>query len=222
MNIVLLIIGIITFFQAGGVTALIKGIKRSIKFLKRFGKKGIKKLKGFNRKQIKEVFDEIDETTPKRIPFKIKKMNSRYINEETGKNSWCAPKKVKYLNKLERLEFKIEVINGKLYDFKGNVLDTKDAGTLFNGKGKAMFVMDENGFIYVSKIQSRRKFHHSSFLAGQSVSGAGEVKVINGVIKEISRKSGHYTPSKTINLQVVEVLKQQGVNVNKILITDGF
>ncbi|TWU57656.1 hypothetical protein [Rubripirellula reticaptiva] len=40
------------------------------------------------------------------------------------------------------------------------------------------------------------QFHHSSFLRGNSVKGAGEWMVKNGTLKIITSKSGHYRPQK--------------------------
>ena len=38
-------------------------------------------------------------------------------------------------------------------------------------------------------------FHHSTFLSGSAVMAAGELVVQQGVVKCITAKSGHYTPS---------------------------
>ncbi|WP_271729868.1 deaminase domain-containing protein [Aquimarina algiphila] len=43
--------------------------------------------------------------------------------------------------------------------------------------------MSEDGKIYISKYNEFGKFHHSSFLSGQSIAAAGEIKIDNGIIK---------------------------------------
>lgn len=82
--------------------------------------------------------------------------------------------------------------------------------------------MSKEGRIYASLQQSVGEFHHSSFLAGEAVASAGELKVTKGVISEITRKSGHYQPSKNINNQLLKHLEKEGVDVENIIIKDGF
>ncbi|CAM1372485.1 hypothetical protein TPENAI_70141 [Tenacibaculum litopenaei] len=221
------IIAIISLFLlvyqiALGVSNLINFIGKSVTFIKRFGRKGLNKLKKLNKKQLKEVFDDLDDPKHLRVKLKTVKMKSNYIGEETGINSWCAPSKVKYFDEFERIKYKLTIKDGKLFDNKGVLFDTSKAGTIHSGKGRVMFVMDENGIIYASKFQIRGKLHHSSFLAGKPVASAGELKVVNGIIKEISRKSGHYKPSKAINKQIIKVLKTSGVETKSIKIINGF
>lgn len=220
IQIVSLLIGV--FQLANGIVSFMKFSRKGLQYIKRYGRKGIDKLKKLNKRQIKETFDDLDDSKPLRIKLKTVKMKSNYIGEETGIDSWCAPSKVKYFDEFERIKYKLTIKDGKLFDSKGVLFDTSKAGTIHSGKGRVMFVMDENGIIYASKFQIRGKLHHSSFLAGKPVASAGELKVVNGVVKEISRKSGHYTPSKVINKQIVKVLKSSGVETKSIKIIDGF
>ncbi|WP_299248069.1 hypothetical protein [uncultured Aquimarina sp.] len=145
-------------------------------------------------------------------------MSEHYKGEETG-NGWCAPKKVKYLSDAQRAELKLTIKDGKVYDAKGNLYDTSDAGTFFSGKGKSIFVMDSQGNIYASKYQAVGEFHHSSILGGEPVAGAGEITVKNGVITEVSNRSGHYQPTQEINKQVLEQINSEGINIDNIDVT---
>ena len=147
-------------------------------------------------------------------------MLSKYIGEETG-NGWCAPSAVKYLDDVERLEYELAIVDGKLYTKNGKLFDTTLADTIFSRR-KSIFVMSKDGRIYSSLSHSVGKFHHSSFLAGSEVASAGELRVINGIIKEVTRKSGHYQPSKSINNQFIKQLEKEEVKVKDIIITDGF
>jgi hypothetical protein len=45
-------------------------------------------------------------------------------------------------------------------------------------------------------------FHHSSFLAGEPVASAGEIRAKNGVLELVSNASGHYEPPKGLLFQV--------------------
>jgi len=168
------------------------------------------------------------EQKPLKIKLESTELKPKYegenfaVNPTTGKESWCWPYAVKYLDSFERLKYKVKVKNGKLYDKDGIVIDTSNAGTLDYTSGKAIFVMDNEGNIFLSNIYDRGYFHHSSFVSGQPVSGAGEIKVINGVIKEINISSGHYEPTLNLNKQVIEVLKEKGVDTKKINLTDEY
>ncbi|MFZ6876337.1 hypothetical protein ACO0LF_30130, partial [Undibacterium sp. Di27W] len=149
----------------------------------------------------------------------LKKMLPQYIGEETGA-VWGT--KVKYLNETERLKYQLDIKDGKLYDSTGSLFDTANAKSAFGGKGNAIFVMDENGAIYASKVQTVGKFHHSSFLSGEPVATAGELIVENGVLKEVTRRSGHYQPTANQLNQFLDKLRGSGVNLNNVKVGAGF
>jgi hypothetical protein len=162
---------------------------------------------------------KIEDKTPVNPKFTTKEMLKSYVGEETGK-IWGT--KVKYLNPLERTALEVFVKDGKLIDISGKLYDTTTAKSVFgSGKGKAIFVMDESGKMYISQTQTVGKFHHSSFLSGKPVASAGEIVVENGKIIEISNRSGHYQPTQIINLQVINELKRRGIDTSNIKIT-GF
>jgi hypothetical protein len=92
------------------------------------------------------------------------------------------------------------------------LFDTTRASSVFaGGEGKAIFVMDHDGNLFASTHQCIGKFHHTSFLAGQPVAAAGEMEVRNGEIVEMSRRSGHYHPSKEQLTQAATHLRSLGV-----------
>lgn len=122
---------------------------------------------------------------------------------------------VKYLKGAQRERFKLSVKDGKLYDSEGNLFDTSTAKSLHSTDPRAIFVMDENGNIYASTKHSMGKFHHSSFLAGGDIAGAGELKVSNGELKLLSDQSGHYKPSWAMTQQVIKELQSRGVPVGE-------
>ncbi|MGU7844106.1 hypothetical protein ACV22V_32200 [Burkholderia sp. AW33-5] len=120
-------------------------------------------------------------------------MNKDYVGEQFG-HVWGTA--VAYLNDVERAKYKVTVQNGLVLDAQGLPFDTSAASTAFaNNKGRAIFVMDHYGDIYVSNMQTSGKFHHSSFLAGAPVAAAGDIRIENGKVRIISRKSGHYQPT---------------------------
>jgi hypothetical protein len=132
-----------------------------------------------------------------------------YMGEEKGKVFGTS---VKYLNKEERAHYKVTIRDGKVFDADGKPFETRQASTAFKvDKGRAIFVMDAQGSIYISNEQTRGKFHHSSFFAGQPVAAAGDIRIEDGFITAISRKSGHYRPTPEQLNQVVQQLAHQNI-----------
>ncbi|WKB55793.1 hypothetical protein [Eleftheria terrae] len=142
---------------------------------------------------------------PKRVA-----MMAQYSGEETGR-VWGT--QVAYLNRSERRATKLTIdsSSGLIYDAAGQLFDTRHGGTGLE-RGHAIFVMDHNGELYASCDNVVGKFHHSSFLAGAPVAGAGTMKVINGQLQELTRRSGHYRPTEGQHHQVVDNLLRQGVS----------
>ncbi len=105
-------------------------------------------------------------------------------------------------------------IDGLLYINANHTtkFDTSAMVTAFKGRGWAIYVMSETGNLHASahSVGSR---HHSSLLAGASVAGAGEMRVLQGKLIEISNKSGHYAPAAAHFLQVFYVLQKRGVSL---------
>jgi len=124
----------------------------------------------------------------------------------------------------EQLEkCRLFVKNGLLHLVEdGLPFDTRDAKTWWSGHGRAMFVMDEHGNLYASLEQDVGRLHHSSFLGGKPVAGAGELEVHDGVPRVVTRKSGHYQPTPELLQQVRDMLRGQGIDVSGTLFGDGF
>lgn len=109
-------------------------------------------------------------------------------------------KGVKYLSEKEREAYEIFVQYDKIVDSEGNLLDTRGSISILEDGSPAdteyaIFVMTEDGKLYLSKNYAYGKFHHSSFIAGKPVAAAGEILIENGTIKKVTDGSGHYQPS---------------------------
>jgi hypothetical protein len=113
----------------------------------------------------------------------------------------------------ERLQYKVQFENGKLLKSDGSPLHTLDSSA-HGAKGYVMYVMDKDGNIYTAG--SDQVQHHSSFMAGRPVASAGEIKVENGVIKEIIDQSGHYAPTKGKTKQFETELKKNNVDLGEV------
>jgi len=90
--------------------------------------------------------------------------------------------------------------------------DTENLVTHFGGKGWAIYVMSDTGNIHASSHSVGYR-HHSSLLAGANVAGAGEMRVLQGKLVNISNKSGHYAPAAAHLLQVLHVLRKRRVSL---------
>ncbi|WP_446221743.1 hypothetical protein ACTWPB_17765 [Nocardia sp. IBHARD005] len=124
-------------------------------------------------------------------------------------------KHVKYLTEADREQFRLAVHDGLLYDSNGNLFDTASARTLWtpNG-GRAIFAMDKDGYLYAAPFHILGEFHHSSFLAGEPVAGAGEIAVAQGRVLMISDHSTHYQPARKFTRQVLDSLRRQGAEIS--------
>lgn len=135
----------------------------------------------------------------------------------------CKACVVKYLTATERLKRKLTWDEKtKIWlDAKGIPYDTARENAKYNLKASTRYelealekwgidpciwVMDTQGNLYVSAEQSPGKFHHSSFLAGGLVEGAGQVVFVDGKITHINNASGHYRPDIPSFRNVLEKL----------------
>jgi hypothetical protein len=154
-----------------------------------------------------------------------KKLEPDYKGEHdpNDMSRWCRPKTVRKMDADELEAHRLFVRDGKLYRASdGTPFDTAAASTAHSGGGKAMFVMDRHGNLYASNTQIVRELHHSSFLGGADVAGAGEIKVTDGVLDEMTRKSGHYKPTEAHNENVIDELGRQGLPTGPVKRGAGF
>ena len=97
---------------------------------------------------------------------------------------------------------KYPVDNGDIVTF-----GTPRFKTAFTGIGFAIWVADSKGTFYAGNHQVN-EFHHSSFMAGGAVFGAGEWAVANGKIIFMTHKTGHYRTPTYRFLDIVRILSR--------------
>jgi hypothetical protein len=119
------------------------------------------------------------------------------------------PPTVVYYDVHRRLPLEVSVKDGRLVDSQGVLVDTSDADEA-HGHKAAIFVMGPDGQILLSKVHEAGRFHTSSLLAGNPVSGAGLMVVEQGKIKNITACSAHYMPDQDLNKQVEDSLWMKG------------
>jgi len=87
--------------------------------------------------------------------------------------------------------------------------DTGESFSLHSDEpGVAIFTIGMDGEVYVNS-HIKYKIHHSSEFAGGDVISAGELVAENGVITEISNKSGHYSPKHREMMVMLSVFHEK-------------
>lgn len=123
----------------------------------------------------------------------------------------------------------------KMVGLDGATVSTHDAAPHVVQGAKAqrhIYAMDAAGQFYTAdatgenrargaKAQqegaaSQERFHHSSFLAGQGVAGAGEMRIIDGQVELFNDNSGHYRPTSKEMVQTAQSLDEQGAGIERI------
>jgi hypothetical protein len=136
-------------------------------------------------------------------------LRPEYRHEERGESQAYPGSTVTYLDADARRVYKVCVIGGRLCDAGGRWIDTRDAvAHRSHNQGRALYVMDGGGEIFVSIHQQRGVFHHSSLVSGAPVAAAGRIRVEAGLIREITNESGHYRPSRELSHQFLLALAQ--------------
>lgn len=99
-----------------------------------------------------------------------------------------------YLNAEERAKFRVHIRNG-VFEKDGRPYDTTDMYS-HGRRGYGAYTINANGEIsvFTHSLGTDRMFH-SSMNAGAPVFAAGELKIKQGVLMEITTSSGHYKPS---------------------------
>lgn len=154
------------------------------------------------------------------------------IKKESGDSTDIATVKTHYMSAAERAQTEIGVSNGKILDAKGALLDTTKASGIGTceeqAANKHIFVMNKEGTFRQADPWASKKVQvdadgltnaeltqHSSFEAGADVAGAGEMRVENGELQQVSDQSGHYRPDGTMFRQTLDQLEGKGVNMDK-------
>lgn len=214
------------------VARLIPGIEKPNTKLKRAGKKAAKIGKGLIAMEKKGIVGKvmndtylIEGATRDHIYvydseyFMKWKQTPTHLNFEDWmqvQNPNAIISKVCYLdNERSRERFKISFHQGCLYR---NLLrfNTNREKTQHSGPGYAIFVIDSNEQFFAGS-HIRGKFHHSSFLAGAAVIGAGEIETNPlGEIVTITNKSGHYQPDEMQILNTFRLLEQNNVDLIQV------
>lgn len=121
---------------------------------------------------------------------------------------------VNYLDESRRHLYEVTVRDGKVIGHHGP-LET-DSFAHKKHENYAIYVISPELKFYIGPYKSGH-FHHSSFLGGAPVIGAGEIKTDKeGTITHLSKDSGHYDPSDLHLEQTLAFLSSHGVDIASI------
>jgi hypothetical protein len=119
---------------------------------------------------------------------------------------------VAYLKESDRENYAIG-FSGKKLIFSAMVKEF--ASHLESGSQEIIFVLAAQQIFY-GGVKSIGEFHHSSFLSGAPVAGAGTFFLENGEIVKVSDHSGHYVPGIKEMIAVLKAMNAQGADLSSI------
>ncbi|XP_071701392.1 IQ domain-containing protein IQM6-like [Rutidosis leptorrhynchoides] len=119
---------------------------------------------------------------------------------------------IKYLSPIEREAYEATLEDGKLiYKLSRQLIDTRTGPA----KAKWIFVLSTSNILYVG-MKNKGKFQHSSFLAGGATLSAGQLVVIDGILKAVWPHSGHYLPTEENFEAFMSFLEQRHIDVQNV------
>lgn len=95
----------------------------------------------------------------------------------------------------------------------------REAGVKGLRQDFGFFVMSMSRDIYMMKqgdIGKGYRTFHSAYLAGDTIMAAGSMLIERGVIKGIRNDSGHYHPTASQTIALLQALRMLGVNLTNV------
>lgn len=126
------------------------------------------------------------------------------------------PSGVVYLSAEEREAYRVEV--------SGGILSWACGAGRLHSMGLKWIGEDDDVFIFVISPDRvlhanqgiANKFHHSSFLGGRPVLGAGQLIVNNGRLTMVSNSSGHYRPDPARHFNTLLFFRRSGIDLSTV------
>jgi len=125
------------------------------------------------------------------------------------------PKHTRYLDTDERASYRVHIRNG-LFEHDGSPYDT--ASMESHGRvGYAAYTINANGELSVfTHLGGADGLYHSSMNAGAPVVSAGELKIQNGHLLEITTSSGHYNPTLFNVHRTLEYFSSHRIDITQV------
>jgi hypothetical protein len=142
--------------------------------------------------------------------FDVQPLREEYAGEQVAGKVW--PGQVDYLaDAQQRAPYRVGFDNGRMIDAGGKPIDTRNAPG-----GEGIFVMDLDGSIYLSTTPQVGKFHHSSFLAGDTIAAGGTMRIVDGRLERVTPLTGHHRTLPQQMDQLDRELQRQGVSTYEL------
>jgi len=120
---------------------------------------------------------------------------------------------VQYFTDHERKAYRVRINGSALgWVYGGAPLHSIGLG---DGPDMFIFVVSEKQKLYAAE-SIPNKVHHTSFLAGQPVLAAGQIRVDQGVLKEVTNISGHYKPDDARHFNALLFFLSHGIDLRLI------
>jgi hypothetical protein len=118
---------------------------------------------------------------------------------------------------VERAQYRVNIHQG-VFKKNGVLFDTHKM--ISHGKpGFASFTLNANGeFSVFNHLNKRNGFTHSTMNAGAPIVVAGEIKIVDGVLKAITTYSGHYQPSLFNVYRLLEYFSRLNVDISQAIV----
>ncbi len=139
-----------------------------------------------------------------------------------------AIKETKMFTSEQRNAYRIYIKDGKFVRFNNWGAHVPcDTGGMHshNKNGYAAYVFNVNGEISIfNHAKMRDQIAHSSMNAGASVLAAGEIKIKNGQLTDLTGHSGHYRPTPKQICAALKEFQRQGIDISqaKIRLFDAY
>jgi len=113
-----------------------------------------------------------------------------------------------YLNSEERMKLKTCADSGLLrYEQTEALVDCHPENEEY------IFIIDLNEDLYIT--EGSEHISHTSLSHGMSVLGAGNIRVKNGIVESLGFVSGHYLPTISDGVQMIEILIEKNIPFSK-------
>jgi len=134
-------------------------------------------------------------------------------------NEFFSASSVRYLSADEREEYRIEIVGGIFrWVETQELVHTGNMYTFFSGDGHAIWACSADRRFYTGDHEVGT-FHHSSFLGGLPVIGAGEWTINHGRLVMLSAKTGHYRSRFDDMFRTMLRLSANGVDLNSVAVS---
>jgi hypothetical protein len=133
-----------------------------------------------------------------------------------------ADENTQLLTSAERDNYRIIIHDGQFYQRKADntFIEADTQKNIAKGKtGHASYVLNNKGELSIFDHKGGDSdFYHSSPNSQAYVMGAGDLKITNGQLVELSTDSGHYLPDIASAVLVLQYFQDHNVDVSKVIV----